>query len=239
MTQISALINRCLFVTLGLTFTTLIYAQQPFQTYDMIVSDPAGVVAALDKFKASQTGRQASSTVVLSQYLANGESLATHQILVLYPTILDMDLELKRNATSDDWSELLTDIRSAASVEAEGIGQVLATAGNPNDPVMTAIGRVRVTYQLSVDDPATYASAWSDFANDNLQENNVSILRSVIAYGANPSTHLVTNVYSSLGEALSNQPQTMEGYDEFLQRVSSIRTVEGRVISTVVGEWRP
>jgi hypothetical protein len=239
MTQISALINKCLFVTLGLTFTTLIYAQQPFQTYDMIVSDPAGVVAALDKFKASQTGQQASSTVVLSQYIANGESLATHQILVLYPTILDMDLELKRNATSDDWSELLTDIRSAASVEAEGIGQVLATAGNPNDPVMTAIGRVRVTYQLSVDDPATYASAWSDFANDNLQENNVSILRSVIAYGANPSTHLVSNVYSSLGEALSNQPQTMEGYDEFLQRVSSIRTVEGRVISTVVGEWRP
>jgi len=239
MTQISALINKCLFVTLGLTFSTLIFAQQPFQTYDMIVSDPAGVVAALDKFKASQTGQQASSTVVLSQYLANGESLATHQILVLYPTILDMDLELKRNATSDDWSELLTDIRSAASVEAEGIGQVLATAGNPNDPVMTAIGRVRVTYQLSVDDPATYASAWSDFANDNLQENNVSILRSVIAYGANPSTHLVSNVYSSLGEALSNQPQTMEGYDEFLQRVSSIRTVEGRVISTVVGEWRP
>jgi len=239
MTQISALINKCLFVTLGLTFSTLIFAQQPFQTYDMIVSDPAGVVAALDKFKASQTGQQASSTVVLSQYLANGESLATHQILVLYPTILDMDLELKRNATSDDWSELLTDIRSAASVEAEGIGQVLASAGNPNDPVMTAIGRVRVTYQLSVDDPATYASAWSDFANDNLQENNVSILRSVIAYGANPSTHLVSNVYSSLGEALSNQPQTMEGYDEFLQRVSSIRTVEGRVISTVVGEWRP
>jgi len=239
MTQISALINKCLFVTLGLTFTTLIYAQQPFQTYDMIVSDPAGVVAALDKFKASQTGQQASSTVVLSQYLANGESLATHQILVLYPTILDMDLELKRNATSDDWSELLTDIRSVASVEAEGIGQVLASAGNPNDPVMTAIGRTRVTYQLSVDDPATYASAWSDFANENLQENIVSILRSVIAYGANPSTHLVTNVYSSLGEALSNQPQTMEGYDEFLQRVSSIRTVEGRVISTVVGEWRP
>jgi len=66
MTQISALINKCLFVTLGLTFTTLIYAQQPFQTYDMIVSDPAGVVAALDKFKASQTGQQASSTVVLS-----------------------------------------------------------------------------------------------------------------------------------------------------------------------------
>jgi hypothetical protein len=56
---------------------------------------------------------------------------------------------------------------------------------------------------------------------------------------SNPDTHIVANVYSSLGEALSNQPQTMEGFDVFLQRVSGIRTVEGRVVTTVVGEWRP
>ena len=80
MPQISARTIKYLCVTLGLTFTTLIYAQQPFQTYDMIVSDPAGVVAALDKYQASQTGQQGSATVILSQYLANGESLATHQI---------------------------------------------------------------------------------------------------------------------------------------------------------------
>jgi hypothetical protein len=239
MHQISARIIKCLCVTLGLTFTTLIYAQQPFQTYDMIVSDPAGVVAALDKYQASQTGQQGSATVVLSQYLANGESLATHQILVIYPTNQDMDLDLKRNATSDDWAEFLTDMQSAASVEAEGIGQILAMVGNPNDPVATAMGRTNVSYQLSVEDPATYASAWSDFANDNLQEGSVSYLSSVLAYGAHPGTHVVANIYRSLGEALSNQPQTMEGFDVFLQRVSGIRTVEGRVVTTVVGEWRP
>jgi hypothetical protein len=150
-----------------------------------------------------------------------------------------MDLNLKRNATSDDWAEFLTDMQSAASVEAEGIGQILAMAGNPNDPVATAMGRTMVSYQLSVDDPATYASAWSDFANDNLQEGSVSYLSSVLAYGAHPGTHVVANIYSSLGEALSNQPQTMEGFDVFLQRVSGIRTVEGRVVTTVVGEWRP
>ena len=238
MHKISALIKYFL-VTLGFAFTPLTYAQQPFQTYDMIVSDPAGVVAALDKYQASQTGQQGRATVILSQYLANGESLATHQILVVYPTIRDMDLNLERNATSEDWAEFLTDMQSAASVEAEGIGQILAMAGNPNDPVATAMGRTNVSYQLSVDDPATYASAWSDFANDNLQEGNVSYLSSVLAYGANPSTHVVANVYSSLGEALSNQPQTMEGFDVFLQRVSGIRAVKGRVVTTVIGEWRP
>jgi hypothetical protein len=238
MHKISALIKYFL-VTLGLAFTPLIYAQQPFQTFDMIVSDPAGVVAALNKYQKSPTRQQSTSTVILSQYVANGESLATHQILVVYPSNQEMDQNLMRNATSADWAEFLNDMQDSASVEAEGIGQILAMAGNPNDPVATAMGRTNVIYQLSVDDPATYAAAWSDFSGANLKEGNVSYLSSVLAYGANPGTHVVNNVYRSLGEALSNQPQSMEGFDVFLQRVSSIRTVVGRVVTTVVGEWRP
>jgi len=238
MHKISALIKYFL-VPLGLAFTPLIYAQQPFQTFDMIVSDPAGVVAALNKYQKSPTGQQSTSTVILSQYVANGESLATHQILVVYPSNQEMDLNLMRNATSADWAEFLNDMQDSASVEAEGIGQILAMAGNPNDPVATAMGRTNVIYQLSVDDPATYAAAWSDFSGANLQEGTVSYLSSVLAYGANPATHVVNNVYQSLGEALSNQPQLMEGFDVFLQRVSGIRTVEGRMITTVIAEWRP
>lgn len=238
MHKISALI-KCFLVTLGLAFTPLIYAQQPFLVYDMIVSDPAGVVAALNKYQESPTGQQSTATVILSQYVANGESLATHQILVVHPSNQEMDLNLRRNATSANWTEFLNDLQDSASVEAEGIGQILAMVGNPNDPVATAMGRTNVSYQLSVDDPATYASAWSDFTKDNLQEGFVSYLSSVLAYGANPGTHIVANVYSSLGEALSNQPQTEKGFDVFLQRVSGIRTVEGRVVTTVVGEWRP
>jgi len=238
MHKISALIKYFL-VTLGLVFTPLIYAQQPFQTFDMIVSDPAGVVAALNKYQESPTGQQSTSTVILSQYVANGESLATHQILVVYPSNQEMDLNLMRNATSADWAEFLNDMQDSASVEAEGIGQILAMAGNPNDPVATAMGRTNVIYQLSVDDPATYAAAWSDFSGANLQEGTVSYLSSVLAYGANPATHVVNNVYQSPGEALSNQPQLMEGFDVFLQRVSGIRAVEGRMITTVIAEWRP
>ena len=238
MHKISAVIKYFL-VTLGLAFTPLIYAQQPFQTFDMIVSDPAGVVAALNKYQKSPTGQQSTSTVILSQYVANGESLATHQILVVYPSSQEMDVNLMRNATSPDWAEFLNDMQGSASVEAEGLGQILAMSGNPNDPVATAMGRTNVIYQLSVGDPATYASAWSDFSGANLQEGTVSYLSSVLAYGANPTTHVVNNVYRSPGEALSNQPQSMEGFDVFLQRVSGIRTVEGRMITTVIAEWRP
>ena len=216
-----------------------VLAQQPFQTFDMIVTDPAGVVAAMDKLQASPTGQQSTARVILNQYLANGESLATHQILVVYPSTEEMDANIARNALSPDWAEFLTEMQEVATVEAEGVGQILAVGGDINNSVATAIGRTNMYYQMSVSDPAAYASAWSDFTSANADTGVISYLSGVVAFGSNPSTHVVTNVYSSPGEAVANMPQNYAGWDAFSQRVSSIRTIEGRGLSTVIAEWLP
>ena len=216
-----------------------VLAQQPFQTFDMIVTDPAGVVAAMDKLQASPTGQQSTARVILNQYLANGESLATHQILVVYPSTEEMDANIARNALSPDWAEFLTEMQEVATVEAEGVGQILAVGGDINNSVATAIGRTNMYYQMSVSDPAAYASAWSDFTSANADTGVISYLSVVVAFGSNPSTHVVTNVYSSPGEAVANMPQNYAGWDAFSQRVSSIRTIEGRGLSTVIAEWLP
>lgn len=216
-----------------------VLAQQPFQTFDMIVTDPAGVVAAMNKLQASPTGQQSTARVILNQYLANGESLATHQILVVYPTTEEMDANIARNALSPDWAQFLTEMQEVATVEAEGVGQILAVGGDINNSVATAIGRTNMYYQMSVTDPAAYASAWSDFTSANADTGVISYLSGVVAFGSNPSTHVVTNVYSSPGEAVANMPQNYAGWDAFSQRVSSIRTIEGRGLSTVIAEWLP
>jgi hypothetical protein len=216
-----------------------VLAQQPFQTFDMIVTDPAGVVAAMNKLQASPTGQQSTARVILNQYLANGESLATHQILVVYPSTEEMDANIARNALSPDWAEFLTEMQEVATVEAEGVGQILAVGGDINNSVATAIGRTNMYYQMSVTDPAAYASAWSDFTSANADTGVISYLSGVVAFGSNPSTHVVTNVYSSPGEAVANMPQNYAGWDAFSQRVSNIRTIEGRGLSTVIAEWLP
>lgn len=216
-----------------------VLAQQPFQTFDMIVTDPAGVVAAMNKLQASPTGQQSTARVILNQYLANGESLATHQILVVYPSTEEMDANIARNALSPDWAEFLTEMQEVATVEAEGVGQILAVGGDINNSVATAIGRTNMYYQMSVSDPAAYASAWSDFTSANADTGVISYLSGVVAFGSNPSTHVVTNVYSSPGEAVANMPQNYAGWDAFSQRVSNIRTIEGRGLSTVIAEWLP
>ena len=216
-----------------------VLAQQLFQTFDMIVTDPAGVVAAMNKLQSSPTGQQSTATVNLYQYIANGESLATNQILVVYPSTEAMDADLLRNASSPDWAVFLSEIQEVATVEAEGVGQILAMGGDIDNPVATAPGRTNVYYQMTVSDPAAYASAWADFTSANAATGIVSYLSSVAAYGWNPATHVVNNVYSSVGEAVANMPQNYQGWDAFSQRVDNIRTVEGRVIATHLATWAP
>ena len=228
-----------LLFTLMLTVSSQQLLAQPFQTFDMIVTDPAGVVAAMNKLQASPTGQQSTARVFLNQYIANGESLATHQILVVYPSSEEMDANILRNATSPDWAEFLADMQEVATVESEGVGQILAMGGDVDSPLVTAPGRTNMYFQMSVSDPAAYASAWSDFTSANAGTGVVSYLSSVAAFGSNPTTHVVSNVYSSVGEAVSNLPQNYEGWEAFSQRVKNIRTIEGRAINTLVTSWLP
>jgi Flp pilus assembly protein TadG len=98
-------------------FTTLLLSQaasaQVFQTYDLIVSDPAGVVAAMNKFVESPVGKQSTAAVYLNQYIANGAYQATHQILVVYPSPQEMDANLARNAVALGWTEFMSEMSQA------------------------------------------------------------------------------------------------------------------------------
>ena len=59
--------------------------------FDIQVSDPASLISAIDDYSASQTGQSIPGTAILSQYIANGNSSATHNLAVFYPTVEGMD----------------------------------------------------------------------------------------------------------------------------------------------------
>ena len=58
-----------LLFTLMLTMSSQQLLAQPFQTFDMIVTDPAGVVAAMNKLQASPTGQQSTARAVSYTHL--------------------------------------------------------------------------------------------------------------------------------------------------------------------------
>jgi len=233
------MIKRSLFAL----FTTLLLSQtssaQVFQTYDLVVSNPAGVVAAMNKFVESPVGQQSTAAVYLNQYIANGAYQATHQILVVYPTPQEMDANLARNAAAPEWAEFMSEMNQVSQIESEGVGQILAVGGDLSSPLLTDLNRSSIYYQLSVSDPAAYASAWSDFTEANADRGIVSYLSSITAFGSHPATHVVANQFTSPGEAVANPPQSYSGWDAFIQRTGGIRTVEGIAMTQGIVAWLP
>ena len=233
------MIKRSLFAL----FTTLLLSQtssaQVFQTYDLVVSNPAGVVAAMNKFVESPVGQQSTAAVYLNQYIANGAYQATHQILVVYPTPQEMDANLARNAAAPEWAEFMSEMNQVSQIESEGVGQILAVGGDLSSPLLTDPNRSSIYYQLSVSDPAAYASAWSDFTEANADRGIVSYLSSITAFGSHPATHVVANQFTSPGEAVANPPQSYSGWDAFIQRTGGIRTVEGIAMTQGIAAWLP
>ena len=81
-----------------------VLAQQPFQTFDMIVTDPAGVVAAMNKLQASPTGQQSTARVILISILRMVKaSLLTKYLWYILPLKKWMRTSA-RNALSPDWA---------------------------------------------------------------------------------------------------------------------------------------
>ena len=233
------MIKRSLFAL----FTTLLLSQtssaQVFQTYDLVVSNPAGVVAAMNKFVESPVGQQSTAAVYLNQYIANGAYQATHQILVVYPSPQEMDANLARNAAAPEWAEFMSEMNQVSQIESEGVGQILAVGGDLSSPLLTDPNRSSIYYQLSVSDPAAYASAWSDFTEANADRGIVSYLSSITAFGSHPATHVVANQFTSPGEAVANPPQSYSGWEAFIQRTGGIRTVEGIAMTQGIVAWLP
>lgn len=222
-----------------LFLSSLIYCQQSFaqavfQSYQLTVSNPPAVVAAMDKFTASRTGQGGSANIFLYQSMASGESPATHTVLVVHPSPEEMAANMARNLGSSDWATFQAEVGQVSQIIASGMGEMLAFGGDANN--VTSPNRVGMFYQISVSDPAAYASAFTDLAEMN-SDRGWSVLSSSIADGTNPATHIVVNWANSIDELLNNQPQDYAGWESFSQRVNSIRKVESTSIWAQVASW--
>ena len=223
----------------ALFLSSLIYCQQSlaqgvFQTYQMNVSNPAAVVAAIDKFTASPTGQKSSANVFLYQVIANGENPATHTVIVVHSSPEAMAANMATNVGSSDVATFQAEITEAAQLVSSGMGEFLAFGGAASN--VTTSNPVGMFYQISVSDPEAYASAFSDLAAMN-SDTGWSILSSSIADGTDPTTHFVVNWANSIDELLNNQPQDYAGWESFSQRVSGIRKIESTSILTTVASW--
>ena len=228
------LIRAACFISL-LVFSQLSFSQAFFQGFDLVVSDPAAAVAALNKYQESPTGVANDSNTFLYQYLANGSREATHLVVVVYPSANVMEETLALNGSSPDWLQFVEEMRAVAEIENEIIGQFIATGGDPAN--VTSPGRAGIIYEMTVSDPVAYLNAFNELSDANPDVKFVSYLSALLANGENPSTHNAVNWFNSPSELLMNQPQTYNGWGTFLEKISDVRTVESTAMVQMVTSW--
>ena len=227
-------IINCIAVLVSFIFTQLSFGQAIFQGYDLAVTNPAGVLAAMDKFMASPTGQAFTGNVRLYQYIANGESEATHNIVTVHNSAEELDQAFARNAISSDWATFIQEMNEASTLVNSNIGEILFAGGSADN--ITSANWAGMYFLMSVSDPGTYAQALASFIEQN-SDVGQSFLSSSVADGENPTTHIVVNWANSVGELLTNQPQSQDGWEAFASSVRDIRTVEGTATVQLLKSW--
>ena len=204
--------------------------------FDIVASDPAGVVAAMDKFSESQAAQAAPGIVTLHQYLVNGENPATHAFVVTYPSAEAMDATNARNAISQDWATFLTELNMVS--QQAGTMMFRSLGLNTGDPdSITSPNAAGNWIFMNVSDPETYAEAWQELVADGNDLPITSTLIQVVADGTGGITHALIQSSNSMATMLNNPAQANRGWDDFIDEVEDIRTIENRVMTVSVKQW--
>ena len=204
--------------------------------FDIVASDPAGVVAAMDKFSESQAAQAAPGNVTLHQYLVNGENPATHAFVVTYPSAEAMDATNARNAISQDWATFLTELNMVS--QQAGTMMFRSLGLNTGDPdSITSPNAAGNWIFMNVSDPETYAEAWQELVADGNDLPITSTLIEVVADGTGGITHALIQSSNSMATMLNNPAQANRGWDDFIDEVEDIRTIENRVMTVSLKQW--
>jgi len=203
------------------------------QAFELNISNPLTFIQAMNNLNASASGQTGNPQVLLRASLANGEMDSTHNIAVVYDSFSSMDVNRRRNATSQDWANFLSVVNDISTPVAE---YVFSSTGidTGNLSVVTSANPYILYIQLQVSDPTAYAEAFQKLSNSN-NGNIYAHLYQIIGGGPNGPSHVVTQTANSLEDLLGAAPNP--GFEEFLEEVSEIRTVLGTGVYQQIMAW--
>lgn len=128
--------------------------------YAMDVSDPAAVVAAMQKYWDSATGKKLNGDVTLSAVIANGRDEASHTVSVFYESAAAMEADMATARGSKDAADFPGNII---------MGEILAMGETPGTHWVSFLSKDMATLLNGVeafmksDDFAKYARYAKEF----------------------------------------------------------------------------
>ena len=208
------------------------------QRYTITVNDPAALLAAMQKFRSSATGMKGPSGVTVSQFIANGDSKATHSIVVTYPDAAAIDASRALNIGSKDWAEFGASFQAVAETRTSGLSVLLKARIKAG--AVTSANPVSLSTTLAVSDPQAFMTAFNKFWDSGAVSAfpGNTLLVNVLAAGESTVTHAVVFQANDMATLLNGMQTLQSSADmaEYLRNAGSFRSVVGRDVSVTL--WR-
>ena len=202
--------------------------------YFFNVTNPAGVVAAMDKFKSSSCGSQMPADVGLMAETINGSANSTHFLIVSYETMADFSEAQELTQTCADLATFLQETRSAAKLITEAITPAIEVGDWTQDSVF-------MKFDMKVSDAELFATSWSELMDANVQSGVISDSYGLnrILLGNSEASHFVylgAQDFESLVE-LETAIRESSAFEEYQNHVGEVRELLNTSLITPVMNW--
>ncbi len=208
------------------------------QAISMNASDPAAIVDAISKFRASATGQKNPANVSLSQVVAGGEPGVTHTILVTYDTAAEIDQSNAINAASRDFAQAVETMQSAS--ERRGTVLFSLLRRNIKEGAVTSSTPVSWLYALTVTDQEAFMEAFDKiWAATAAAFPGNAFFGEALVNGSNTATHFVSFQANDMQTLLSGMAalENSQVMAEYFANAASFRSIESETISRGVMAW--
>ena len=192
--------------------------------YHLQTANPAAVVAAMDKFWASDCGKKYPADVALSEEVFNGGNASTHFIINTFQNAEDQASAAEIMRSCPDALEFLSEFYNDAQATSQYMGPA---AIDENDWTQDS---VFAKYDIIVEpqNQAAYAAAYADMMQKVSKDAEVrSYGLGSIHYGRDKFTHWVWVGARSIPElsSINEKVQAHSAFAEFNAKVGGMRTI--------------
>ena len=209
------------------------------QSFGFVADDPAAVVAAMEKWRSSDTGKATPNTVVLLQNLVNGDYSSTHQVNVFYTNPAAMDESARVVANDRGWRAFQNSMQKLTEPEWENAYAILRAKVRDGD--VTSANPVSIIYGLTVTDAPAFMAAFDQMWGSAEIQNfpGAVYFGRNIASGSMPGTHFITFVADSRGKLMEavTKMQASTQMAAYLAQIGDARELEQISMTIEAKRW--
>ena len=203
--------------------------------YSLTANNPPAVVAAMDKFAASDCFEKQKAAVTLVGELFNGKSLRTHTFVVTHNNAKEMDESFAINSSCPEYADFLTALAGASTPTEEWLAKSLFEGGDwTKDTVFQ-------TFEINVRNEDAYLAAYKEFTEAMTEKGQIpgsyGVERVIAGKGF---SHFAFIGASNLEQLMAfNALLTMKNPDfkKFQTKIQKNRKVVRRIIVMPIKAW--